>query len=39
MVILVVVKGGESHSCLQSHEIAICVLRCIFVGKTQQFPE
>jgi hypothetical protein len=39
MFIRILVEGGQSHSGLQSDEISICILTCIFVGKTKQVAE
>ncbi len=37
--ICIFVKGGQLHSSLQSHEISICVLTRILVGKAKQIAE
>jgi hypothetical protein len=39
MFIRIFVEGGQNYSGLQSDEISICILTCIFVGKTKQFSE
>jgi len=39
MFIRIFVEGGQNHLRLQSDEISICILTCIFVGKTKQFAE
>jgi len=39
MFIRIFVEGGQNHPGLQSDEISICILTCIFVGKTKQFAE
>ena len=37
--ICIFVKRGQYHSSSQSHEISICVIARVLVGKTKQFTE